>query len=67
MGFVFALLMAVVIVVPFWKIFERLGWPAYWSLLMLLPLLNLGLLYYVAFTDWPVMRGLMAPPSSRGL
>jgi hypothetical protein len=59
-GFLFALIGAAVLVVPFWKIMQRLGYSPYMSLLMVLPFLNIGLLYYMAFTDWPVERGLGA-------
>lgn len=51
-GFGF-LIYAVLIVVPFWKIFERTGHSPYLSLLMVVPIVNLGLLYWLAFKDWP--------------
>jgi hypothetical protein len=41
---------------PFWFILSRLGYPPYYCFLLLLPFLNIGFLYYVAFTDWPVER-----------
>lgn len=53
MTFVIALLGAVVTVVPFWRLFQRIGYSPYLSLLMLVPFVNLGLLYYIAFLDWP--------------
>jgi hypothetical protein len=54
MGLLIAMLgLVILVVIPFWKICERIGWPPYWSLLMLLPALNLGFLYYIAFSDWP--------------
>ena len=55
-GLVFLLVSAAILIVPFWKIMERLGYSPYLSLLMVLPFLNIGLLYYIAFTDWPVER-----------
>jgi hypothetical protein len=51
---------AVVVVIPFWRLFPRMGYPSYYALAMLLPFINIGLLYYVAFLDWPIQRA--APP-----
>jgi hypothetical protein len=39
-------------VLPYWKIFGKAGFPPALSLLMFIPLANLIVLYYVAFTDW---------------
>ena len=48
--------LAVVCIVPFWYIFGRMGYSRYTCLLLLLPFLNIGFLYYVALTDWPIER-----------
>lgn len=50
------LLGAIVIVVPFWKIFSRAGFSGWLSLLMLVPLINLVVLYVIAFANWPASR-----------
>jgi len=55
-AFLFIVIGAAIVVVPVWKILQRLGYSPYLSLLMLLPFLNIGLLYYIAFTDWPVEK-----------
>ena len=47
------LVMAVVVVVPVWRICRRIGYPGWLSLVMLVPLLNLALLYFIAFSEWP--------------
>ena len=52
--FVFALVMVVVTIVPYWKIFSKAGFSGWMSLLMLVPLLNLVVLYLVAFSNWNV-------------
>lgn len=41
-------------IVPFWKIFPRAGWSPWMSLLMVVPLLNLVMLYVLAFKAWPM-------------
>jgi len=50
------LLGAVVIVLPFWKIFAKAGLSGWFSLLMLVPMINLIVLYVLAFVDWPALR-----------
>ena len=51
-----ALLYGLVIVTPFWKIFGKAGFSKWWALFMAIPLVNLILLYYVAFARWPAQR-----------
>ena len=43
-------------ILPYWKIFGKAGFPPAISLLMFVPLANLIVLYYVAFTDWKPAR-----------
>ncbi|TGN40430.1 hypothetical protein [Marinobacter confluentis] len=50
------LLMAVAVVVPVWRICQRAGYPGLLGLLILIPMVNLGLLYFLAFADWPASR-----------
>ena len=45
-----------VMVLPFWKIFEKAGYPAALSLLMLIPVFNLVMLFFLAFSNWPIFR-----------
>jgi len=40
-------------VVPFWRIFRRMGLPPWLSIMASVPLVNLIVLYYVALTPWP--------------
>jgi len=61
LGFLLMLLGAAIVIVPFWKILQRLGYSPYLSLLTVLPFVNVGLLYFIAFTDWPMERD-AAPP-----
>jgi len=50
---IFLLIWIAVIIVPFWKIFSKAGFSGWLSLLMLLPLVNLIMLYFLAFAKWP--------------
>lgn len=47
------LVVAIAIVVPLWRICTRAGYPGWLGLLILLPVANLLLLYFLAFADWP--------------
>lgn len=47
------LILALTLVVPFWKIFPRAGWPAPLALLMLIAPANIILLWWLAFKRWP--------------
>jgi hypothetical protein len=49
-------IMFVVVVLPFWKIFEKAGFPPALALTQLVPLVNLAVLFYLAFADWPALR-----------
>lgn len=57
------LVVAILVVVPVWRICVRIGYPGVLSLLMLVPLLNLGLLYFIAFAEW--RRGDSEPPAAK--
>jgi hypothetical protein len=41
-------------VIPFWQIFKKAGLGAPLSLLMIVPLVNIAMLYVLAFSTWRV-------------
>ncbi len=43
-------------VLPFWKIFSKAGYSPWLSLIVLVPLANILLLFFLAFSEWPVHR-----------
>ena len=45
-----------VIVLPFWKIYSKAGYSGALSLLMLIPILNLIMLFFLAFAEWPILK-----------
>lgn len=59
---VFELIILVVsvlfVVFPFWKICSKAGFPAWISLLILIPVLNVVLLFFLALADWPALKNL---------
>ncbi|MBA4742760.1 MAG: hypothetical protein H2060_08645 [Azoarcus sp.] len=50
------LVVAIVVVIPVWRICRRTGHPGWIGLLILIPVVNLVLLYFIAFADWPATR-----------
>lgn len=55
-GPIMFLVMAAIIVVPFWMIFQKAGHTKWLSLLMVIPLVNVIMLYWLAFSKWPSLR-----------
>ena len=47
-------------IVLYWKIASKAGYPGAYSLLMLLPVVNLIIIILFAFTEWPVERAARA-------
>ena len=50
-----ALVVLLIVIIPYWKIFGKAGFPRALSLLMLVPLVNLIVLYVVAFSQWRIL------------
>jgi len=42
------------VLVPYWRIFTKAGFSGWLVLLMIVPFVNLIVLYYVAFSNWKV-------------
>jgi hypothetical protein len=59
-------LIAVLVVWPFWRIFSKAGFPGPLAIGMLIPLVNLGLLFYLGFAEWPALPRSHSRPSEQG-
>ena len=59
MGFVFLWLVIVglVIVLPFWKIFTKAGFPGPLAVLVIIPFVNILMIFFLAFAEWPALKG----------
>ena len=44
--------------VPVWKIVAKTGYSGALSLLIVVPLANIGLILFLAFSDWPIHKRL---------
>jgi hypothetical protein len=54
----FLLVGGIIIILPLWKVFSKAGYPGALSLGMILPVVNIVLLYFLGFSDWPVLKQL---------
>jgi hypothetical protein len=68
---IFVLIVLIISIVIYWRIASKAGYPGAYSLLMLIPLVNLIVLLIFAFGEWPIERQLAAlrggsarPPAS---
>ena len=50
------LIIAALLVWPFWRICEKAGYPGLMALLVFIPVVNLIFLYWFAFSDWPSLK-----------
>ena len=54
-------IMAAIAIIPFWRMCTRVGLSPWLSLLLIVPIANVIFVYYLAFTDWPALRGGAGP------
>lgn len=52
------ILLILLIVFPYWRIFSKAGFSGWLSITMIIPLLNIVVLFYLAFAEWPVLKNL---------
>jgi hypothetical protein len=62
----FALLGSILVLIPYWFIFKKAGFSPFLTLLMVVPLVNLFLLYYLAFAQWKVVPAEQVFPAPPG-
>jgi|GEM_PF-1524876 len=48
----------ILLVLPFWKIFSKAGFSGWWSLFIPIPPINLFVIYYFAFSKWPIYKSI---------
>ena len=49
---IMSLIIVVLIILPFWFIFSKAGYSKWLSLLMVVPIVNIVMLYFLAFSTW---------------
>jgi hypothetical protein len=63
----FALIGSLLFVIPYWFIFKKAGFSPFLSILMLIPLVNIIMLFFLAFAQWnvvPASSVYPAPPAA---
>ena len=50
------LIIAALVVWPFWRICDKAGYPGIIALFVFIPVINFVFLYWFAFSDWPSLR-----------
>jgi len=59
---IFFLIGMLIYIIPFWFIFKKAGFSPVLSLLLIIPLVNLVMLYVLAFSEWKVVPVAQAAP-----
>jgi hypothetical protein len=60
MPFIFLIFVAI-LVIPMWFIWKKAGFSPWFSLLTILPVVNLVMLYVLAFSEWRVVPAAQPP------
>lgn len=50
------LIAAIIVIIPFWRIFAKAGYSSWLSILMIIPFVNIIMLYFLAFANWPILK-----------
>ena len=54
-GLIPILILVALMVIPYWKLWQRTGHSGFWGLLMIIPLVNIISLWVLAFKRWPAL------------
>jgi hypothetical protein len=55
-GIIMCLIFMILIIPPFWSLFSKAGYSKWLSLIMVVPIVNIVMLYFLAFSTWPSQR-----------
>ena len=58
----FIFLVSLIWMWPVWRIVSKTGHPGPLSLLFLIPVVNIGMLFYLAMSEWPIEKQLKRLP-----
>ncbi len=62
---VMGLIVCIVAIVAFWRICEKAGFPGWYGVGVVIPMVNVLLVLFLAFAEWPLERKLSGSrPSS---
>ncbi len=66
MMIVMCLIVGIVAVVAFWRICARAGFPGWYGVGVVIPLVNVLLVLFLAFAEWPLERKMSGSGPSPG-
>ena len=58
MMIVMGLIVGIVAVVAFWRICEKAGFPGWYGVAVVIPMVNVLFVLFLAFAEWPLERKL---------
>ena len=58
-------LISIIVLIPCWFIFKKAGFSPFLALLMFVPLINIIMMYFLAFARWNVVPAGMVYPARR--
>jgi hypothetical protein len=59
--FLWFIIVALIMIIPFWKIFQKAGFNPALAILMLIPIVNLVMIFFLAFAEWPALKRTQPP------
>jgi hypothetical protein len=59
----FGMVISILVLIPYWFIFKKAGFSPFLSLLIFLPIINIIMLYFLAFAKWNVVPAAMVYPA----
>jgi Zn-dependent protease with chaperone function len=59
----FGIIITIVVLIPYWFIFKKAGFSPFLALLMFLPIINIAMLYVLAFSRWNVVPAAQVYPA----
>jgi hypothetical protein len=59
----FSIIFSIVVIIPYWFIFKKAGFSGFLALLMFVPLINVIMLYFLAFARWNVVPATAVYPA----
>lgn len=65
LGFIPIVVISIVFVIPYWQIFRKAGYSPWLALLLFIPLVNIILIWWFAFSAWPILRRVARDPSPK--
>jgi hypothetical protein len=60
-------ILGIIFVLPYWKIFSKAGFSGWLSLTQIIPFINIIMVFYLAFAEWPIHKQLNCEKENKHL